>query len=145
MPLCGFFLLAVVLWVTTPALAQSARVLEADRLADKLWWILEITKEYQPHFQAHITLEAPDGERLALTFHGESARTLIQHDVIALERKMDLPPEIPEEALGAYVIPRRVKLGKTRWWRERAAHASQELRKGWTLFLLQHSGRGKEL
>ena len=31
----GFFLLALVLCVTTPALAQSARDLEADRLADK--------------------------------------------------------------------------------------------------------------
>jgi hypothetical protein len=143
MQLCGFFLLTVVLCVTTPALAQSARDLEADRLADKLWRILEITKEYQPHFQAHVTLEAPDGERLALTFQGESARTLVHHDVIELERKMDLPHEIPDEALGDYVIPRRVKLGKTRWWRDRAAHAGQELRKGWTLFLLQHSGRGK--
>ena len=35
----GFFLLALVLCVTTPALAQSARDLEADRLADKLWRI----------------------------------------------------------------------------------------------------------
>jgi hypothetical protein len=41
----GFFLLALVLCVTTPALAQSARDLEADRLADKLWWILDITKQ----------------------------------------------------------------------------------------------------
>ncbi len=48
----GFFLLALVLCVTTPALAQSARDLEADRLADKLWRILDITKQYQPQFQA---------------------------------------------------------------------------------------------
>jgi hypothetical protein len=144
MQLCGFFLLAVVLYGTTPAMAQSARTLEADRLADKLWWILEITKAYQPHFQAHVTLEAPDGKRLALIFHGESARTLVHHDVIELERKMALPHEIPDEVLGAYFIPRRVNLGKTRWWRERAEQAGQEIRKGWKLFLLQHSGRGKE-
>jgi hypothetical protein len=33
------------------------------------------------------TLEAPDGERLALTLQGESARTLVHDDVIALDRK----------------------------------------------------------
>jgi hypothetical protein len=144
MPFCGFFLLAVVLCVTTPALAQSARDLEADQLADKLWRILEITKEYQPHFQAHVTLEAPDGERLALTFQGESARTLVHHDVIALERKPDVHADIPEQELGAYFLPRLAKWGKPRWWRERAAQAGREIRKGWQLFLLQHSGRGKE-
>jgi|SRR5262245_61773348 len=79
MQLRGFFLLAIVLCVTTPALAQSARDLEADRIADKLWRILDLTKQYQPQFQAHVTLEASDGERLALTLQGESARTLI-HD-----------------------------------------------------------------
>ena len=73
----GFFLLALVLCVTIPALAQSARDLEADRLADKLWRILDITKQYQPQFRAYVTLEAPDGERVALTFQGESARTLV--------------------------------------------------------------------
>ena len=87
----GFFLLAVVLCVTTPALAQSARDLEADRLADKLWRILDITKQYQPQFQAYVTLEAPDGERVALTFQGESARTLVHDDVITLARKSDIP------------------------------------------------------
>ena len=73
------FLLALVLCVTTPALAQSARDLEADRLADKLWRILDITKQYQPQFQAYVTLEAPDGARVALTFQGESARTIGAH------------------------------------------------------------------
>lgn len=140
----GLFRLVLLLCLLTPLMTQAARTLEADRLADKLWRILEITKEYQPHFQAHVTVEAPDGERLALTFHGESARILVHHDVIELERKMDLPHEIPDEALGAYVIPRRVKLGKTRWWRERVEQAGQEIRKEWTLLLLQHRGRGKE-
>src|SRR5438874_13126896 len=76
MQLRGFFLFAVVLCVATPALAQSARDLLADRMADKLWWIIDITKQYEPQFQAHVTLEAPDGERVALTLQGESARTL---------------------------------------------------------------------
>ena len=46
-------LLAVVLCGATPAFAQSARDLQADRMADTLWWIIDITKEYQPEFQAH--------------------------------------------------------------------------------------------
>src|SRR6266699_3548353 len=63
-------------------------------MADKLWWIIDITKQYQPQFQAHVTLEAPDGERLALTLHGESARTLVHDDVIELERKPGVPSPI---------------------------------------------------
>ena len=70
----GFFMLAVVLCGATHAMAQPARNLQADRLADKLWWIIDITKEYQPQFQAHVTLEAPDGECLALRFPGEIGR-----------------------------------------------------------------------
>jgi hypothetical protein len=99
-------MLAVVLCVATPALAQPARDLQADRTADKLWWIIAITKQYQPQFQAHVTLEAPDGERLALTLHGESARTLGHDDVIALARKLGVPSAIPEQEMGADVIPR---------------------------------------
>ena len=82
MNLRGCFLLAVVLCVATPAMAQQARNFQADRMADKLWWIIDISKEYQPQFQAHVTLEAPDGERLALTLQGERARTLVHDDVI---------------------------------------------------------------
>src|SRR5919199_1125727 len=112
----GCFLLAVVWCVATPTLAQSGRDLELDRIADKLWWIIDITKEYQPQFQVHVTLEAPDGERLALTLHGESARTLVHDDVIELERKPGVPSDIPEEAMGAYVIPHLATWGKPRWW-----------------------------
>jgi len=64
-----------------------------------------ITKEYQPQFQAHVTLEAPDGERLALTLQGENARTHVHDDVITLERKPRVPDDLPEQAMGAYVIP----------------------------------------
>ncbi len=95
MKLRGAFLLAVVLCGATQAMAQPARTLPADRIADKLWWIIDITKEYQPQFQAHVTLEAPDGERLALTFTGESARTLVHDDVIALERKPGVQGDVP--------------------------------------------------
>ena len=133
----GFFLLALVLCVTTPALAQSARDLEADRLADKLWRILDITKQYQPQFQAHVTLEAPDGERLALTWQGESARTLVHDDVITLARKSDMPADLPEHAMGGYFIPSFAKWGKPRWWSERVKHEGQEISKAWKLYLLQ--------
>src|SRR5215468_8111237 len=115
MNLRGFFFLAVVLCVATPAMAQPSRSLQADRLADKLWWIIDINKEYQPQFQAHVTLEAPDGERLALTLHGERARTLVHDDVIALEPKPGSPADIPEQAMGTYVIPNLATWGKTRW------------------------------
>ena len=133
----GFFLLALVLGVTTPALAQSARDLEADRLADKLWRILDITKQYQPQFQAYVTLEAPDGERVALTFQGESARTLVHDDVITLARKSDIPADLPEHAMGGYFIPSFAKWGKPRWWSERVKHEGQEISKAWKLYLLQ--------
>ena len=141
MNLRGCFLLAVVLCVATPAMAQPAHNLQADRLADKLWWISDITKQYQPQFQAHVTLEAPDGERLALTLHGESARTLVHDDVIALDRKPGSQAEIPEQEMGAYVIPRLATWGKPRWWSERAKHEGQEISKTWKLYQLQKSVR----
>ena len=137
----GFVLLAVLLCVATPALAQPARDLQADRPAAKLWWIIDITKEYQPQFRAHVTLEAPDGERLALTLQGERARTLVHDDVIALERKAGSQVEAPEQAIGAYFIPHLVKWGKPRWWSERAKHEGQEISKTWKLYRLQKKGR----
>ncbi len=132
----GFFLLAVVLCVATQAMAQPANDLQAERMADKLWWILDITKQYQPEFQAHVTLEAPDGERVALTFQGERACTLVQDDVIALERKPGVQPDAPEQAIGEYFIPHRAKWGKPRWWSERAKHEGQEISKGWKLDII---------
>src|SRR5215467_15277258 len=93
MHLRRFFCLVVVLCVATPAMAQPGHNLHAHRLADKLWWVIEITKEYQPQFQAHVTLEAPDGERLALTLQGERARTLVHNDVIALAPKPGVPAD----------------------------------------------------
>ena len=137
----GCFLLAVVLCVATPALAQSGRDLELDRIADKLWWIIDITKQYQPQVQVHVTLEAPDGERLALTLQGESARTLVHDDVIVLDRKPGVPSDISEQAMGAYVIPRLAKWGKPRWWSERAKHEGHEISKAWKLYQLQKSIR----
>ena len=136
-----FFLLALLLCITTPALTQSDRELEADRLADKLWRVIDITKQYQPQFQAHVTLEAPDGERLALTLHGESARTLVHDDVIALDRKPDVHPKSTEHDMGDSFIPRLAKWGKPRWLSERVKHEGQEISKAWKLYLLQKSIR----
>ena len=133
----GVFLLTVVLCVATQAMAQPAPNPQADRIADKLWWIIDITKEYQPQFQAHVTLEAPDGERLALTFPGESARTLVHDDVIALERKPGVPSDAQEQVMGAYVIPHLAQWGKPRWWSERAKHEGQEISKAWKLYRQQ--------
>ena len=137
MPPCGFLWLAVVLCVATPALAQSARDRELDQIADKLWWIIDITKQYQPQVQVHVTVEAPDGERLALTFPGESARTLVHDDVIVLDRKPGVPSDSSEQAMGAYFIPRLATWGKPRWWSERAKHESQEISRVWKIFRLQ--------
>jgi hypothetical protein len=132
----GFFVLAVVLCVAIPALAQSARDLERDRRADKLWWIIDITKQYQPQVQVHVTLEAPDGERLALTFHGERARTLVHDDVIVLDRQPGVPSDSSEQAMGEDFIPRLATWGKPRWWSERAKHEGQEISKAWKLYRL---------
>ena len=137
----GVFLLAVVLCVATHAMAQPRRDLQANKIADKLWWIIDITKQYQPQFQAHVTLEAPDGERLALTLQGENARTLVHDDVIALARKPGVQADIPEQAMGADVIPHLATWGKPRWWSERAKHEGQEISKTWKLYRLQNRGR----
>src|SRR6267143_2959342 len=107
----GFFLLAVVLCVATHAMAQPARDRQANQMTDKLWRIIDITKQYQPQFQAHVILEAPDGERLALTLPGESARTLVYDDVIALARTPGVQADIPEQALGEHFIPHLAKWG----------------------------------
>ena len=135
----GCFMLAVVLCIATHVMAQPTHARNADRIADKLWWVIDITKQYQPQFQAHVTLEAPDGERLALTFEGERVRTLVHDDVIELERKPGVPSDIPEHARGASFIPRLATWGKPRWWSERVKHEGQELSKTWKLYRLQKS------
>jgi len=130
----GVFLLAVVLCVATHAMAQPARDRQIDQMTDKLWWIIDITKQYQPQFQAYVTLEAPDGERLALTLHGERARTLVHDDVIALERTPGVQADSPEQEMGADVIPHLATWGKPRWWGERAKNEGQEIGKTWKLY-----------
>jgi hypothetical protein len=138
-----FCLLLLLLWFAPRAGAQSARHLEAERLARKLWRIIDITREYIPQFQAHVILEAPDRERLILTFRDETAQTLVRSDVIALAPKTGLPPDIPDTALGDYLIPTPVRLGKARWWKEWVKQEGKEIKRDWRLFLEQK--RGEEI
>jgi hypothetical protein len=84
----------------------------AARIVDKLWRVIAITREYAPQFQAHLILEAPDRERLSLTCRDATARILVQHDVIELEPKREIPADIPDEALGDAFIPQRAKWGE---------------------------------
>jgi hypothetical protein len=134
------FLLALLLYVTSPAVAQSERHLEAIRLSRKLWRVIDITREYVPQFQAHVILEAPDRERLTLTFRTERAQTLVRDDVIALSTQTIIPPDIAETALGDYLLPSPVRLGKTRWWKEWVKHEGKQIKRDWKLFLEQRRG-----
>jgi hypothetical protein len=128
-------LLALLLFVASSAVAQSARHLEAIRLSRKLWRVIDITRKYVPQFQAHVILEAPDRERLTLTFRDERAQSLVRSDVIALAPKTGLPADIPETALGDYLIPTHVRLGKTRWWQEWVKQEGKQIKRDWRLFL----------
>ena len=114
-------------------------------MAEKLWRIIDVHKQYQPHFQVYITLEAPDRERIALTFQGQSARTLVHNDVIELDRKPGVSADIPEQEMGLYFLPRLSKWGKPRWLTERLKHEGQEIRKAWRLYRLQKRERESEL
>jgi hypothetical protein len=145
MKLLVVFLLALLLWVAASAFAQSARHREAARLARKLWRVIGITREYVPQFQAHVLLEAPDRERLTLTFRDERTQTLVQSDVIALAPQTGIPPDLPETALGDYLLPSHVRLGKTRWWKEWVKQEGKQLKRDWRLFLAQKRGEETEI
>jgi hypothetical protein len=81
-----------------------------------------------------------------LTLQGESARTLIHDDVIALDRKLDVHVHTPEQDLGASFIPRLAKWGKPRWLSERVKHEGEEIKRAWKLFLLEKKSlRGPDL
>ena len=129
------FLLALLLYVAPSAVAQSARHREAVRLSRKLWRVIDMTRAYVPQFRAHVILEAPDRERLTLTFRDERAQSLVRSDVIALAPKTSIPPDIPETVLGDYLIPTHVRLGKTRWWQEWVKQEGKQIKRDWRLFL----------
>src|SRR4029453_7075108 len=134
------FLLALLLSVAPSAVSQSARHREAVRLSRKLWRIIDITREYVPQFQAHVILEAPDRERLTLTFRTERAQTLVRDDVIALSTQTIIPPDIPETALGDYLLPSPVRLGKTLWGEGGGKTEGKQIKRDWKLFLEQRRG-----
>ena len=137
MPYLVIFLLALLLYVAPSAVAQSARHREAVRLSRKLWRVIAMTRAYVPQFQAHVILEAPDRERLTLTFRDARAHTLVRSDVIALAPKTGIPPDSPETALGDYLLPTHVRLGKPRWWKEWVKHEGKQIKRDWRLFLEQ--------
>lgn len=137
MPYLVVFLLVLLLYVAPSAVAQSARHLEAIRLSRKLWRVIAMRRQYVPQLQAHVVLEAPDRERLTLTFRHERAQTLVQSDVIALAPKTGIPPDSPETALGDYLIPTPVRLGKTRWWKEWVKQEGKQIKQDWRLFVEQ--------
>jgi hypothetical protein len=99
--------------------------------------VIAITRQHSPQFQAHVILEAPDRERLTLTFRDARAHTLVRSDVIALAPKTGIPPDIPETALGDYLLPTPVRLGKTRWWKEWVKQEGKQLKRDWERFLEQ--------
>jgi hypothetical protein len=139
------FLLALLLYIAAPAMAQSARHREAVRLSRKLWRVIAMRRAYVPQFQAHVILEAPDRERLTLTFRDARAHTLVRSDVIALAPQPGIPPDSPETALGDYLIPTHVRLGKTRWWKEWVKHEGKQIKRDWQLFLEQKREEEKEI
>ena len=137
MPYLVVFLLALLLYVASSAVAQSAHHLEAIRLSRKLWRVIDMTRTYVPQFQAYVVLEAPDRERLTLTFRDAPAQTLVRSDVIALAPPTGIPADIPKIALGDYLIPTHVRLGKTRWWKEWVKQEGKQIKRDWRLFLEQ--------
>ena len=145
MPYLVIFLLALLLSVAPSAVAQSARHREAVRLSRKLWRVIAMRRAYVPQFQAHVILEAPDRERLTLTFRDARAHTLVRSDVIALAPKTGIPPDIPETALGDYLIPTHVSVGKTRWWKEWVKQEGKQLKRDWRLFLEQKRAEETEM
>jgi hypothetical protein len=145
MPYLVVFLLALLLFVAPSAVAQSARHREAIRLSRKLWRVIAMTRQYVPQLQAHVVLEAPDRERLTLTFRDARAHTLVRSDVIALAPKTGIPPDSPETALGDYLIPTPVRLGKTRWWKEWVKQEGKQLKQDWRLFVEQQRKEETEI
>ena len=104
-----------------------------------------MTRAYVPQFQAHVILEAPDRERLTLTFRDAHAQTLVRSDVIALAPKTSIPPDIPETVLGDYLIPTHVRLGKSRWWKEWVKQEGKQLKRDWRRFLEQKRAEETEM
>jgi hypothetical protein len=145
MPSLVVFLLALLLYVAPSAVAQSARHREAIRLSRKLWRVIAMTRQYVPQFQAQVVLEAPDRERLTLTFRDARAQTLVRSDVIALAPQTGIPADIPETALGDYLIPTHVRLGKPRWWKEWVKQEGKQLKRDWRLFLEQKRAEETEM
>ena len=137
-------LLALLVCVAPGHLWAAAKQFEREQIAEKLWRVIDIEREYTPPFQTHVILEAPDRQRLLLTFRDATARTLINDDVIKLAPKGDTPAVIPEEALDDSFSPQPVTWGQMRWWKERLKQEGKEIKKDWRLFL-EEEKKGTEI
>ena len=125
------FLVFLVTLLCLPPLvsSQPESTLTADRLTGKLWRVIEVTRTHTPQLQVHAILEAPDRDRLTLTFRTESNQTLVVDDVLEFILKIQPSGAIPYERWEDYLTSHRVKLGKTRWWNERLKHEGEVLKK----------------
>ena len=122
-------ILLPLLLVAVPCIGAEQSV-TVHRITGKLWRVIEITREYTPQFQAHVILEAPDRQRLAITLRDETARTLISNDIIVLEPKQEAPAVIPEEKMGDFFTSTLVKQGRSRWWKAWLNEQTKEIEKG---------------
>ena len=129
----SLLLLWVLIALSLPCGAAGGSV-SLKNITGKLWRVIEITRVYDPQFQAHVILEAPDRQRVTVIFRGEIARTLVTYDVITLEPKHGTPLAIPEDEIGNFLTPTLVKLGRTRWWQEWAREQGREINKGFRQF-----------
>jgi len=140
MQLRGVFLLAVVLCVATPAMAQQARDSHADQMADKLWWIIDI-----PRSTSHVSGACHPGSTRWRTPCPDLARGESTHPrprrCHRIRTQARGPIRYPwnKRWMQTSSPPRHV--GQARWWSERAKHEGQEISKTWKLFRLQKRGR----
>jgi hypothetical protein len=137
--------LVFILYFPPPTSSQPESALTVDRITGKLWRVIDVKRVYAPQFKAHAILEAPDGDRLSLTFRTANTQIFVLDDVIEFILKTQSTGAIPQGQWEDYLIPHRVKLGKTRWWKERLKQEGKTLQKEFRLFLEQQKGEDREI
>jgi hypothetical protein len=93
---------------------------QAQRLADKLWKVVEITKQDKPQPSKQVVIEAPKGERERVTLYGEEAVKLILGDVIKFKHTAtSVVVNSGSQPWSAHDLKfERPSWGKTRWTAE---------------------------
>jgi hypothetical protein len=137
--------LALTLCLPPTVSSQPESTLTVDRLTGKLWRVIEVNRVNVPQFQAHAILEAPDGDRLTLTFRTAGTQTIVLDDVVEFTLKTQPSGTISYERWEDYLTPHRVKLGKTKWWKERLKQEGKALQKQFRLFLEQQKSEEIEI